>query len=222
MTDTPTPIEPGTELDYLLRCVADGLGVLATAGYAAGDRDRGGRAARTVTCKPFNGRFSEQEIKAIALENPGMRVSMTAITRIFHVGDGDVDLTLQFVAAIVTPSRALDWDGLAARALQAVMTGMHWTTWGTHVDRVPFLHPKTSDVNAENLFGDWTVKAGASLWAFTWQQVARLPTVSIPATADDTPGSLNLKTCPPFGRAGGTEQDNFGYTEVDSLSDWPG
>ena len=52
MSGTPTPIEPGTELDYLLRCVAGGLGVLATRGYAAGDKDRDGRAAprRSSAC----------------------------------------------------------------------------------------------------------------------------------------------------------------------------
>lgn len=218
---TATPIAPGTELDYLLRCVADGLGGLATRGYAAGDQDRGGRAVRTVTCKPFSGRFSEQEIKAVAVESPGMRVSMTGIPRITHVGNGDVDLTLQFVAAVVTQSRSLDWDGLAARVIQAVLTGMQWTTWGTEVDRTPFLHPAIIGTTAENLFGDLTIKAGVTMWGITWQQIARLPAVSVPATDDDAPGSLNLKTCPPFGRAGGPLEENYGYTHVENLSDWP-
>ena len=217
MSGTPmTPIEAGTELDYLLRCVAERLGALATHGYATGDKDRDGRAVRPVVCKPFNGRFSEKSIKDAALENPGMRVSITGVSKIAHAGDGNVDLTLQFVGAIILPSRALEWDGVAARTLQAVLTGMHWTTWGTdHQDRLPFLHPKTTNVSAENLFGDSTIKAGATLWAFQWQQEARLPGVVITETADDTPGALHVKTCPPYGDS---ESD---YTHVERLTDWP-
>ena len=193
---TDTPIEAGTELDYLLRCVADGLGTLATRGYAAGASDRDGRKARTIECEIFNGRFTESELKRAAARSPGMRVSINAVPRITHVGDGDVDLTLQFAAAIVTQAKALAWDGLAARTLQAVLTGMHWQNWGTFHGRTPFLHPNITDIRAENLFGDLTVKAGVTMWAITWLQEARLTAVS---NLVDGPASLHVKDCPPYG-----------------------
>ena len=196
MAGDPTPIEAGTELDYLLRCVAAGLTTLATTGYATGDHDRGGRVARKIECVPFNGRFTADELKKAAEKSPGMRVSITGVTKIAHVGDGDVDLTLQFVAAIVTQAKALDWDGLAARTLQAVLTGMHWQNWDTNTDRAPFLFPKTTDVRAENLFGELTVKAGVTMWAISWLQEARLAAVS---NIVDGPASLHVKDCPPYG-----------------------
>ena len=90
-----TPIEAGTELDYLLRCVADGLGTLATQGYAKGDADRGGREPRTIECVPFNGRFTAEELKRAAAKSPGMRVSIGRVSKIAHVGNGQVDLTLE-------------------------------------------------------------------------------------------------------------------------------
>ena len=191
-----TPIEAGTELDYLLHCVASRLGTLATTGYGIGASDRGGRVPRTIECIPFNGRFTEAELKKAAAQSPGMRVSINAVTRITHVGDGDVDLTLQFAAAIVTQAKALDWDGLAARTLQAVLTGMHWQNWGTFNGRTPFIHPETTDIRAENLFGDLTVKAGVTMWAISWLQDARLTAVS---NIVDGPASLYVKDCPPYG-----------------------
>ena len=198
MSGTPTPIEAGTELDYLLRCVADGLGDLATAGYAKGASDRGGRVARTITCEPFNGRFTVDELTKAAASSPGMRVSIDRIPKMMHVGDGHVDLTLEFVAAIVTQARSLEWDGLAARTLQAVMTGIHWQNWGTDGSRAPFLFPKTTDVQAENVFGDATTKAGVTMWVLSWYQEARLQAAS---NIVDGPATLHVKATEPYGPA---------------------
>ena len=217
MTDTPTPIEAGTELDYLLRCVAAGLGQLATRGYAAGAADRDGRAPRRIDCETFNGRFTEAELRKAAAESPGMRASITAVTKIAHSGDGNVDLTLEFAAAIVTQARSLAWDGVAARALQAVLTGIHWQNWGTPPGRAPFLHPRTTGVSARNLFGDLSVKAGATLWTLSWHQEARLSAVS---NLVDGPARLLVKPCPPYGTAGGPAPDHD-YAHVETLDLWP-
>lgn len=192
-----TPIEAGTELDYLLRCVADGLGRLATNGYAAGQRDRQGRAARTIECEPFNGEFTTDELKKVAARSPGMRASLVGISDVTHVGDGQIDLDCQFAAAIVTQAKSNDWDGLAVRTMQAVVAGMHWQNWGTHQGRTPFLFPRIGGARAENLYGKTTREAGVTFWAITWHQRARVPATTLPLI--DGPAELHVKDCPPYG-----------------------
>ena len=146
---------------------------------------------------PFSGQLTEKLLKDIALESPAMRVSITGFPKIAHVGDGHIDLTAQFAGVLVTASRALEWDGVAARTMQAVMSGMHWQNWGTNAGRAPFLHSRIEGLRSDNLFGEMTVKAGVSLWGFSWQQEARLQAVS---NIVDGPGELFVKPCPPTAR----------------------
>ena len=227
-----TPILPGTEIDYLLRCVALGLGRMATTGYALGPDDRRGRKAREVKCDLFGGLLTIETIKMLATSNPGLAVSITGFDKLTHAGDGDVDVQLQFGAALVTQCSG-EWDGVAARVVQYVVTQMQWENWGTTAGRGDtgqpdfFLFPRIDDLRAENVFGENSIKAGVTLWAISWQQVARLPGKVVTATSDDTPGELHIKTCPPYGlAAGGPTRDRSiaeaAYTEVRILGqDWP-
>lgn len=235
------PIAPGTEVDYLLRCVALGLGRMATTGYALGPSDRGGRKAREIKCDLFGGLLTIETIKLLATRNPGLAVSITGVEKLTHAGDGDVDVSLQFGAALVTQC-AGEWDGLAARVVQHVVTQMQWENWGTGQGRGGegqpdfFLFPKIDDLRAENIFGQNSIKAGVTLWALSWQQVARLPGKTIVATADDMAGQFYIKTESPYGLdAGGPTRDRdlaeAAYTEIRVLGtgtddpgprgDWP-
>ena len=232
------PITPGTELDTLLRCVAVGLGRLATAGYAAGipgSAERGGRAARAIPCATFGGRLTPELIDKLSVRNPGLVVSITGVAAVSRVGDGGVDLSLEFSGAIVTQC-AVAWDPLGARVLQAVLTGIHGTNWNTSrpdaenadadADAQPscFLFPRITGLAAERVFGKDSIAAGVTLWTFTWRQDARLPGAPLVHTADDSPGGLRLRACPPYGLAAGANREDAedAYTRVENIAtDWP-
>jgi len=112
-------------------------------------------------CKEHPGRFTEDEIKRMAVRTPSVRVALLGV----NPRPGEEHLSLDLAAFIVTTDAVGLPRHRSAQAIMARIIGeMRFKNWGE------LCFGRGELVDARNLYNGNHASRGVSLWAVRWRQ----------------------------------------------------
>lgn len=119
----------------------------------------------TENCAPHGGRFTQAELKRLAVKTPAILVACLGLVDIEDNTGGSVDVMASWGAFVVTADRpGVSRDAGALAILTALTQKVPGNKWG----RGDVGYPER--VRADNLYSGQVEAAGVAMWAVTWQQ----------------------------------------------------
>jgi len=129
--------------------------------------------------KAHGGRFSLEELKAIAARSPSVRVACLGVPRIAPGAAGITADTVWGVFAIAGDQGQQSRDAAALALVAAIAPLVPLATWGLD-DQVN----GAEDVRGDNLFSRDIDRQGVALWAITFRHTVDMAPVDVAALDD--------------------------------------